>query len=119
MSCLAIIAVGESFRRLRQSNLASIAEIPDPFAPLRQNPVSEEIIRPIAELLVTDVPVLHRATSGSEGQWCETRSYSNREQAELFRRERRHHGARELYVYPRRRVRGFVSVNPFPLAKRP
>jgi hypothetical protein len=34
-----------------------MAEIPDPFAPLRQNPVSEEIIRPIAELLVTDVLV--------------------------------------------------------------
>lgn len=33
------------------------ASIPDPFAPLRQNPVSEEIIRPVAELLVTDMLV--------------------------------------------------------------
>jgi hypothetical protein len=33
------------------------AEIPDPLAPLRQSPVSEEIIRPLAELLLTDILV--------------------------------------------------------------
>jgi hypothetical protein len=32
-------------------------EIPDPLAPLRENPVSEEIVRPLAELLVTDLLV--------------------------------------------------------------
>jgi Domain of unknown function (DUF4062) len=32
-------------------------EINDPLAPLRENPVSEEIIRPLSELLVTDVLV--------------------------------------------------------------
>ena len=31
--------------------------IPDPLAPLRQSPVSEEIVRPISELLLTDTPV--------------------------------------------------------------
>ncbi len=30
-------------------------EMPDPLAPLRENPVSEEIVRPLAELLVTDL----------------------------------------------------------------
>jgi hypothetical protein len=33
------------------------AEIDDPFGSLRENPVSEEIIRPISELLVTDILV--------------------------------------------------------------
>lgn len=32
-------------------------EINDPLAPLRENPVSEEIIRPLSELLVTDLLV--------------------------------------------------------------
>jgi hypothetical protein len=32
-------------------------EMPDPLAPLRENPVSEEIVRPLAELLVTDLLV--------------------------------------------------------------
>lgn len=32
-------------------------EINDPLAPLRENPVSEEIIRPISELLMTDLLV--------------------------------------------------------------
>ncbi len=32
-------------------------EIPDPLAPLRENPVSEEIVRPLSELLVTDLLV--------------------------------------------------------------
>jgi hypothetical protein len=32
-------------------------EIDDPLMPLRENPVSEEIIRPISELLVTDILV--------------------------------------------------------------
>jgi len=40
------------------------AEITDPFRPLRENPVSEEIVRPLAELLLTDVLVgTGRATS--------------------------------------------------------
>ncbi len=30
------------------------SEMSDPFAPLRSQPVSEEILRPIAELLLTD-----------------------------------------------------------------
>jgi len=42
---------------LADQHMGFAAEIPDPFAPLRQNPVSEEIIRPISELLVTDVLV--------------------------------------------------------------
>jgi hypothetical protein len=33
------------------------AEILDPLAPLRRSPVSEEIIRPLAEVLVTDILV--------------------------------------------------------------
>lgn len=33
------------------------AELDDPLKPLRENPVSEEIIRPLSELLVTDVLV--------------------------------------------------------------
>jgi len=33
------------------------SEIPDPLAPLRKNPVSEEIVRPLSELLVTDLIV--------------------------------------------------------------
>jgi len=32
-------------------------EINDPLAPLRENPVSEEIIRPLSELLITDLLV--------------------------------------------------------------
>jgi len=32
-------------------------EIDDPLKPLRENPVSEEIVRPISELLVTDLLV--------------------------------------------------------------
>ncbi|MFZ1010705.1 MAG: hypothetical protein WAN65_27950, partial [Candidatus Sulfotelmatobacter sp.] len=32
-------------------------EISDPLAPLRENPVSEEIVRPLAELLMTDLLV--------------------------------------------------------------
>jgi hypothetical protein len=32
-------------------------EINDPLAPLRENPVSEEIIRPLSELLLTDLLV--------------------------------------------------------------
>jgi hypothetical protein len=31
-----------------------MAEMPDPWQPLRVHPVSEEILRPIAELLLTD-----------------------------------------------------------------
>ena len=32
-------------------------EIDDPLRPLRENPVSEEIVRPLSELLVTDLLV--------------------------------------------------------------
>lgn len=42
---------------LADQHMGFAPKIPDPFAPLRQNPVSEEIIRPISELLVTDVLV--------------------------------------------------------------
>jgi Domain of unknown function (DUF4062) len=55
-SALRTVLFGEP-NPLADQYLSSMAEIPDPFAPLRQNPVSEEIIRPIAELLVTDVLV--------------------------------------------------------------
>ena len=39
-------------------------------------------------------PVAHRATSGREGQRREARAHPDREQAQLPRCERRHHGAR-------------------------
>lgn len=55
-SALRSALFGES-NPLADQHWGFAAEIPDPFAPLRQNPVSEEIIRPIAELLVTDVLV--------------------------------------------------------------
>jgi hypothetical protein len=42
---------------LADQHMGFAAEIPDPFGPLRQHPVSEEIIRPLSELLVTDVLV--------------------------------------------------------------
>lgn len=38
-------------------NLSLGTEIPDPLAPLRENPVSEEIVRRLAELLITDLLV--------------------------------------------------------------
>lgn len=42
---------------LADQHMGFAAEIDDPFRPLRENPVSEEIIRPISELLVTDILV--------------------------------------------------------------
>jgi Domain of unknown function (DUF4062) len=42
---------------LADQHLGFATEIEDPLAPLRENPVSEEIIRPLFELLVTDVLV--------------------------------------------------------------
>jgi hypothetical protein len=38
-------------------NLSLGTEIPDSLAPLRENPVSEEIVRRLAELLITDLLV--------------------------------------------------------------
>jgi uncharacterized protein DUF4062 len=40
-----------------EQHMGFATEIPDPLAPLRENPVSEEIVRPLAELLVTDLLV--------------------------------------------------------------
>jgi hypothetical protein len=37
--------------------MGSFTEMPDPLQPLRQHPVSEEILRPIAELLLADALV--------------------------------------------------------------
>jgi hypothetical protein len=42
---------------LAGQHMGFAAEIPDPLAPLRQSPVSEEIVRPISELLLTDILV--------------------------------------------------------------
>lgn len=42
---------------LADQHMEFAAEIDDPFGSLRENPVSEEIIRPISELLVTDILV--------------------------------------------------------------
>jgi len=55
-SALRTVLFGEP-NPLADQYLSSMAEIPDPFAPLRQSPVSEEIIRPLAELLMMDVLV--------------------------------------------------------------
>jgi hypothetical protein len=40
---------------LAHSHMAFAAEIDDPLQPLRVSPVSEEIVRPLAELLLTDL----------------------------------------------------------------
>jgi hypothetical protein len=40
---------------LADQHMGFVTEIPDPLAPLRTNPVSEEIVRPLSELLVTDL----------------------------------------------------------------
>jgi Domain of unknown function (DUF4062) len=42
---------------LADQHMGFATDIDDPLKPLRENPVSEEIIRPLAELLVTDVLV--------------------------------------------------------------
>ncbi|HEY2498141.1 MAG TPA: DUF4062 domain-containing protein [Candidatus Angelobacter sp.] len=39
---------------LAKQNMMFFAEMPDPFKQLREHPVSEEALRPIAELLLTD-----------------------------------------------------------------
>jgi hypothetical protein len=41
----------------RHEYMGFFPEIPDPFAPLREHPVSEEALRPIAEVLLADVLV--------------------------------------------------------------
>jgi Domain of unknown function (DUF4062) len=50
------VLFGES-NPLADQHMGFATEIPDPLAPLRENPVSEEIIRPLSELLVTDLLV--------------------------------------------------------------
>jgi hypothetical protein len=47
---------GES-NPLAGQHMGFMTELEDPLKPLRQNPVSEEIIRPVSELLVADVLV--------------------------------------------------------------
>jgi hypothetical protein len=42
---------------LADQHMGFATEIDDPLRPVRENPVSEEVIRPLAELLVTDVLV--------------------------------------------------------------
>lgn len=42
---------------LKEQYMGFAAEIDDPLAPLRQTAVSEEIVRPLSELLITDVLV--------------------------------------------------------------
>lgn len=42
---------------LNDQYMGFAAEIDDPLAPIREAPVSEEIIRPLSELLITDVLV--------------------------------------------------------------
>jgi hypothetical protein len=55
-SALRTVLFGER-NPLADQHMGFAAEIPDPLAPLRQSPVSEEIVRPISELLVTDILV--------------------------------------------------------------
>ena len=55
-SALRSVLFGEP-NPLADQHMGFAAEIDDPLAPLRENPVSEEIIRPISELLVTDLLV--------------------------------------------------------------
>ncbi len=42
---------------LGDKDLGFIAEIPDPFEPLRKARISDEIVRPLAELLIVDAIV--------------------------------------------------------------
>src|ERR1019366_8263075 len=55
-SALRSVLFGEA-NPLADQHMGFATEINDPLAPLRENPVSEEIIRPISELLVTDLLV--------------------------------------------------------------
>ena len=55
---------------IADKHMGFMTEIDDPLQPLRESPVSEEIIRPLSELLVTDLLVAPGvqasfATSGS------------------------------------------------------
>ncbi len=50
------VLFGES-NPLADQHMGFATEINDPLAPLRENPVSEEIIRPLSELLITDLLV--------------------------------------------------------------
>jgi hypothetical protein len=50
------VLFGES-NPLAEQHMGFATEIDDPLAPLRENPVSEEIIRPLSELLITDTLV--------------------------------------------------------------
>lgn len=53
---LRIVLFGED-NPFEREHMGFAVEMDDPFQPLRETPVSEEIIRPIAELLLTDVLV--------------------------------------------------------------
>jgi len=55
-SALRSVLFGER-NALADQYMGFATEINDPLAPLRENPVSEEIIRPLSELLVTDLLV--------------------------------------------------------------
>jgi hypothetical protein len=55
-SALRSVLFGER-NPLADQYMGFATEMNDPLAPLRENPVSEEIIRPLSELLVTDVLV--------------------------------------------------------------
>jgi len=48
------VLFGES-NPFADQHMGFATDIPDPLSPLRENPVSEEIIRPLSELLVTDL----------------------------------------------------------------
>jgi len=50
------VLFGES-NPLADQHMGFATEIDDPLAPLRENPVSEEIVGPLSELLVTDILV--------------------------------------------------------------
>ncbi|MGC2744290.1 MAG: DUF4062 domain-containing protein [Candidatus Angelobacter sp.] len=47
-------ALFEEPNPLAKQNMMFFTEMPDPFKPLREHPVSEEALRPIAELLLTN-----------------------------------------------------------------
>jgi hypothetical protein len=65
-SALRTVLFGEP-NPLADQHMGFAAEISDPLRPLRESPVSEEIIRPLSELLLTDFLVgTGRATSVRE-----------------------------------------------------
>ena len=55
-SALRTVLFGEA-NPLADQHMGFATEINDPLEPLRESPVSEEIIRPLSELLVTDLLV--------------------------------------------------------------